>query len=63
MPQSRAGQFELKQLWQEAREPTFWLDAELKLAWVNRAWEALTGHAADRVVGLTCHAHAPTRAG
>ena len=30
---------------------------------MNRAWEQLTGYAAERVVGLTCQDHAPTRAG
>ena len=43
--------------------PVFWLDPALKLTWVNRAWEKLTGYRAESVVGLTCHAHAPTRAG
>jgi DNA-binding NtrC family response regulator len=61
MPQ-RPGQFEPHKLWQEAREPTFWLDAALRLAWVNRAWETLTGHTSEEVVGLTSFAHAPTRA-
>jgi len=62
MPHPRPGQFEPNKLWQEAREPTFWLDSELRLAWVNRAWETLTGHTAEEVLGLTSHAHAPTRA-
>jgi DNA-binding NtrC family response regulator len=39
----------------------FWLNAELKLVWVNRAWEQLTGHPAESVLGMTCQAHAPTR--
>ncbi len=41
----------------------FWLDDQLKLVWVNRAWEALTGYPAESVVGLACQAHAPTRVG
>ena len=61
MPQARPGQFELTELWQKAREPTFWLDSELRLTWVNPAWEALTGHAAKSVLGIVCHAHAPGR--
>ena len=44
--------FEPDQLWQLAREPIFWLDPTLRLIWVNRAWENLTGHPAESVVGL-----------
>jgi PAS domain S-box-containing protein len=63
MPPPRVAPFEPNQLWQQANEPIFWLDPALKLSWVNRAWEQLTGYAAERVVGLTCQDHAPTRAG
>jgi DNA-binding NtrC family response regulator len=63
MPTPRVPAFEPNPLWQRAREPIFWLDPALKLVWVNRAWEELTGHAAGSVVGLTCQAHGPTRAG
>ncbi len=63
MPTPRAVAFEPNPLWQRAREPIFWLDPALKLVWVNRAWEELTGHASESVVGLTCQAHGPTRAG
>jgi len=63
MPPPRAGLFELIPLLQQAREPTFWLDEQLKLVWVNRAWETLTGHSLESVRGLACQAHAPTRAG
>ena len=63
MPTPRAAAFEPNPLWQRAREPIFWLDPSLKLVWVNRAWEELTGHASESVVGLTCQAHGPTRAG
>ncbi len=63
MPTPRVPAFEPNPLWQRAREPIFWLDPALKLVWVNRAWEELTGHAASSVVGLTCQAHGPTRAG
>jgi DNA-binding NtrC family response regulator len=55
--------FELNPPLQQAREPIFWLDAQLKLVWVNRAWEVLTGYRAESVLGLTCQAHAPTRGG
>ncbi len=39
----------------------FWLDSELRIAWVNHAWETLTGYSSASVVGITCHAHAPSR--
>jgi len=63
MPPPRIAPFEPDQLWQHAREPIFWLDPALRLTWVNRAWEKLTGHPAESVVGLTCQAHGPTSAG
>src|SRR6478752_6528862 len=46
----------------QAREPAFWLNPELKLVWVNRAWEELTGHAAADAIGLVCRAHGPAAA-
>jgi len=63
MTPPRVAPFETDQLWQHAREPIFWLDPALKLTWVNRAWEKLTGHPAESVVGLTCQAHGSTGAG
>ena len=63
MPTPRVTAFEPNPLWQRAREPIFWLDPALKLIWVNRAWEELTGHASSSVLGLTCQPHGPTRAG
>jgi PAS domain S-box-containing protein len=63
MPTPRLAAFEPNSLWQRAREPIFWLDPTLRLVWVNRAWEDLTGYPAETVVGLTCQAHAPTQAG
>jgi transcriptional regulator with PAS, ATPase and Fis domain len=63
MATPRPAAFEPSPLWQRAREPLFWLDPELKVAWVNRAWEELTGVPAASVVGLTSQAHAPTQAG
>jgi len=63
MSPPRIAPFQPDQLWQHAREPIFWLDPTLKLTWVNRAWEKLTGHPAESVVGLTCQAHGPASAG
>ena len=63
MRPARLSPFEPDQLWQSAREPVFWLDPTLKLVWVNRAWENLTGYPAESVMGLICQAHGPTRAG
>ena len=63
MPTPRVSAFEPNPIWQRAREPIFWLDPALKLIWVNRAWEELTGHPASTVLGLTCQAHGPTSAG
>src|SRR5262245_9744970 len=59
----RSAAFVPNPLWQRAREPIFWLDPALKLVWVNRAWEELTGYSAEAVVGLTCQAHGPSPAG
>jgi DNA-binding NtrC family response regulator len=53
----------LEGVWQQAREPVFWLGADQKLLAVNRAWESLTGHAAGSVLGLVCRPHGATRAG
>ena len=63
MPSPRVAPFEPEHIWQRACEPIFWLDPALKLTWVNRAWEKLTGHPAESVIGLTCQAHGPTGAG
>ncbi len=59
----RLAPFEPDRLWQLAREPIFWLDPMLKMLWVNRAWENLTGYPAGSVMGVTCQAHGPTRVG
>src|SRR3954453_12919128 len=50
-------------LLQQAREPAFWLSPDLRLTWVNRAWEHLTGYSAEQVAGLVCREHGPPRAG
>jgi DNA-binding NtrC family response regulator len=63
MPPPRVVPFELDPLLRQAREPIFWLDAQLKLVWVNRAWEELTGYLAGSVLGLTCQANVPMRGG
>jgi DNA-binding NtrC family response regulator len=63
MASTRVSGVRLESLLQQTREPLFWLSPENKLTWVNRAWEELTGHPADSVLGLVCHAHGPTRAG
>ena len=63
MRASRLASFEPDRLWQLASEPVFWLDPMLKILWVNRAWENLTGHPAASVIGVTCQAHGPTRVG
>lgn len=63
MASSRVTGARFDQLLRQAREPAFWLTAGLQLAWVNRAWEELTGHPAATVAGLVCRAHGPTRAG
>lgn len=63
MPSSRVFGGRLDQLVQQAGEPVFWLSAELRLLWVNRAWEDLTGHSAESVLGVACLAHGPPRDG
>jgi transcriptional regulator with AAA-type ATPase domain len=63
MASPRVSGEKLDKLWQQASQPLFWLNAEFKLVWVNRAWEDLTGHPAEAVLGLACNAHGPTRAG
>jgi DNA-binding NtrC family response regulator len=50
----RVSAFKPEQLWQQAREPLFWLDQSFRLSWVNHAWEALTGCPAASIVGHVC---------
>lgn len=63
MASPRNSNARLEALWQHVQEPLFWLTADLRLSWVNRAWEELTGSSIEEVAGLTCRAHGPTRAG
>lgn len=63
MAPPRVSAFKPDQLWQHAREPMFWLDQELRIAWVNHAWEVLTGHTAESIVGQKCAFHGPLQAG
>jgi PAS domain S-box-containing protein len=51
----------LNALLQQAETPVFLLDAGRRLVFVNRAWEELTGFAADEVAGLECRPPGPTR--
>ena len=63
MASTRVSGVRLESVLQQACEPLFWLNPDHKLIWVNRAWEELTGHSAESVLGLVCHAHGPTHAG
>jgi PAS domain S-box-containing protein len=55
--------FKAEQIWREAAEPTFWLDQSLRMVWVNRAWETLTGYEASQVHGMRSWSHSPLQAG
>lgn len=63
MTSPRVSGVRLDALFQHAREPVFVLNAERRLVYVNRAWEDLTGHPAEAVLGLVCQPHGPTSAG
>ncbi len=63
MASTRISGSRFDQLLRQAREPAFWLTSDLRLAWVNRAWEDLTGHSAESVAGLVCRGHGPNRSG
>ena len=63
MAAPRVSAFKPEQLWQQAREPLFWLDQTLRLNWVNRAWETLTGYPAASVQGHVCASSGPTGSG
>ena len=63
MPPTRVSGARLDALVHQAREPVFLLSPERRFMLVNRAWEELTGHSSEAVIGLVCHPHGPTRAG
>ncbi len=63
MASSRVSGARLDHILHQSREPAFWLNADLRLLWVNRAWENFTGYSAEAVAGLVCRPHGPTRAG
>jgi PAS domain S-box-containing protein len=63
MPPPRVSGFRLDAFVQQAREPVFLLGPDRRILLVNRAWEELTGHPSDRVVGLECRAQGSTRPG
>ncbi|AMV37506.1 sigma 54-interacting transcriptional regulator [Planctomyces sp. SH-PL62] len=63
MPPPRSSNLRPEQLWQAAREPLFWLDPDLRVVWVNPAFETLAGIPADAVVGVSCPAHGPSGEG
>ncbi len=63
MAPPRVSAFKPDQLWQQAREPMFWLDPSLRVSWVNRAWEGLTGHPAESILGQTCASYGPIASG
>jgi DNA-binding NtrC family response regulator len=61
MAPPRVSAFKPDQLWQQAREPMFWLDQMLRVTWVNRAWEGLAGHPVESLLGHTCAMFGPTQ--
>ncbi|OJW24193.1 MAG: hypothetical protein BGO49_05490 [Planctomycetales bacterium 71-10] len=63
MPPQRPPAPRPAQIWRSAREPLFWLDADLRVAWANPAFEAFAGAPAESVVGLACPSHGPTGEG
>lgn len=48
-------------LLQQVQEPVFLLDGKRRLAYVNAAWETLTGFGAADVIGLECLPIGPSR--
>jgi len=61
MTTPRAAGLRLDALASQAREPAFVLGPDRRVVGVNRALEELTGHAADRLVGVTCLPTGPVR--
>jgi PAS domain S-box-containing protein len=58
-----AGVRRLNSLLQQASEPLFLLDRQRRLVFVNRAWEELTGHPAEDVLGWECVPPGPSAEG
>ncbi len=59
-PRNQAGAFELGTLERVVREPLFWLDPNLKIVWVNRAWEEHVGRTGKEIRGAVCRAYTPS---
>lgn len=59
MPPPRPSTSRPEQAWRSAREPLFWLAPDLRISWVNPAFESFCGLPADSVAGLACPAHGP----
>jgi PAS domain S-box-containing protein len=53
----------LNSLLRRAREPVFLLNADLRLSFVNRAWEQLTGYTIEAVMDLECRPPGPPHDG
>jgi transcriptional regulator with PAS, ATPase and Fis domain len=58
-PPPSPDRFRWQAFFQHTDDPLFLLNRRLRLLFVNRAWEALTGLPAARVLGLTCRRAAP----
>lgn len=54
MSSPRPPTFRPDRIWRTAREPLIWLNPELRVAWVNSAWEELTGRSAEMILGAVC---------
>jgi PAS domain S-box-containing protein len=63
MPPPRVPGIKVDAFVQQARDPVFLLGPDRRILFVNRAWEQLTGHLADAVIGQECRPHSPTRPG
>jgi DNA-binding NtrC family response regulator len=63
MTSSRVSSLRLDALVSSAREPAFLLGPDRRIAGVNRAFEELSGHPAEQLIGLACNPHGPSRAG
>lgn len=57
MGKRRRRRFGIENLLNDSAEPVFVLNADREVVFFNRACEALTGRAADQVMGLCCRYH------